>query len=121
MPEEQRYSEVLTQFNGKLRSLEEKQRLLKERILLIGRNLVESREKQSNEIGEMRADIDEIKDDMKKIKKNMERMSREIEKRARKKEVDRLGKEMKMFSPLEFARIKDVKKIVREELDGTNK
>ena len=35
---------LLSEFNTKLRDIEEKQRLLKERVLLIGQNLVESKE-----------------------------------------------------------------------------
>ena len=35
---------------------------------------------------------------------------------ARKSELEILGRQAKMFQPLEFARIEDVKKIIKEEL-----
>jgi len=117
MPEEN-YTDyataLLTEFNTKLRDMEEKQKLLKERVLLIGENLIEARENINSEITEMKLDLEGIKGDIKRIKNSLLSISGEIDKRARKSELELLQKQMKMFSPLEFARIEDVKKLLEK-------
>ena len=40
-------TELLSEFNTKLRDIEERQRLIKDRVLLIGENLVEGKEEST--------------------------------------------------------------------------
>ena len=54
---------------NKLKDLEEKQRILKERILLIGENLIEVKEKNNGRFLEIKKDIEEIP---KKVLKKVE-------------------------------------------------
>jgi predicted nucleic acid-binding Zn-ribbon protein len=49
--------------NTRVRDLEEKQRLLKDRTLLIGQNLVEDREEIFNELHELKKSILQIKEE----------------------------------------------------------
>ena len=46
---------LLAEFNTKLRDIEERQRLIKDRVLLIGENLVDGREDSIQEISELKA------------------------------------------------------------------
>lgn len=107
---------LLSELNTKLRDLDEKQRLLKERVLLIGQNLVDGKENSEKEIANMKVDIQDIKLNMEKIKGGILRMSEELDKKARKSELELLQKQAKMFQPLEFARIEDVKNIVKKNI-----
>ncbi len=90
---------LLSELNTKLRDTEEKHRLLKERVLLIGQNLVEARENTSKEISELKANIEEMKKEISKIKSSFLRFSEELDKKARKSELEILSKQMKMFQP----------------------
>lgn len=114
MAEEQQdyITPLLSEFNTKLVDIEEKQRLSKERVLLISQNLVELREEFNKTRTELKISIEEMKGDIEKMKRGIIRVAEEIEKRAKKSEVEILNNQMKMFSPLEFARIQDVQKMI---------
>ena len=103
---------LLSEFNTKLRDLEEKQRLLKERVLLIGQNLIETKEAIEKEVGELKLFAEEARKDISNIKESIISLSEELEKKARKQEVEIIAKQIRMFSPLELVRMQDLKKII---------
>ena len=96
--------------NTKVRDLEEKQRILKDRLLLIGQNLVEFREKTNESLIEMKKEIEIMKRNMERLVSFFETASSEFSKFARKEDLEILSKQAKMFQPLEFIRKKDLKK-----------
>lgn len=101
----------------RLNEIEEKQRLLKDRTLLIGENLISTKEKQEKENSEIKQELSSIKQEVKELKNLNKRLVYEIENLARKSEVEILQKQFKMFEPLEIARIKDIKEIIKKELN----
>jgi hypothetical protein len=105
------YNQAATDANMGIRDLEEKQRVLKERIFLIGQNLVEMREKTTRDMIELKKEIEIIKEGMERIKEFLEIASGEFQKFARKEDLEILSKQAKMFQPLEFVRKKDLEKI----------
>lgn len=122
MPEQQQDYIVLllSEFNTKLRDIEEKQKLLKDRVLLIGENLIELREEADRRLTELKIQSEQTKQDILKIKDVLQRMGEEIENRARRNEIEILKKQAKMFQPLELARIEDVKRIIQESQNVTS-
>src|SRR3989338_2483540 len=100
----------------KLRDLEQGQKLMKDRVLLIGKNLIEFEEKSSAEITEIKKEVQEMKTDVKRIKSIIESLSEEVSKSARKEELAILSRQYKMFEPLNYARIEDVEEIIDEKL-----
>ena len=103
----QYYSDAYT----KVRDLEEKQRTLKDRTLLIGENLVELKEKTAEDLAEIKKDIAEIRTTLERLKSFIESASVEFSKFAHKEDLDILAKQAKMFQPLEFVRWKDLEKL----------
>lgn len=100
MPEEQQYEyNYFGELNTKVNDLEERQRLLKERVILLGSNLIETKEDVGKEIINIKILLEEMKQDMKRVKDAILRLSDDVDKRARKNEVDLLAKQMKMFEP----------------------
>jgi len=73
--------------NAQLRDIEEKQRLLKERVLLIGQSLIGERDKTFKEIQEMKKSFIEIKDENSRIKELLERITEQLNNVARKEEL----------------------------------
>jgi hypothetical protein len=116
MPEQQQdyITPLLSDFSTKLREIEEKQKLLKDRVLLIGENLITSREGLDSEINELKIQAEQTKQDILKIKETLQRIIEELDNRARKSEVDNLKKQARMFQPLELARIEDVEKMIKQ-------
>lgn len=109
-------NELLIEFSTRLNEVEEKQRLIKDRALLIGKNLITTKEDYEKEFSEIKRRVLEVESDIKIIKRVNKRIIEEIGNLARKNEVEVLQKQMKMFQPLELARIKDVRDIVKEEI-----
>ncbi|MCW8965844.1 MAG: hypothetical protein OQK82_04035 [Candidatus Pacearchaeota archaeon] len=108
--QEQNYIDPLV----KLRDIEEKQRILKDRLLLVGQNLIETKEKQEQKIINMKKDIETIKQDLTRIKSFIETLSTEFSKFAKKEDLEILTKQAKMFQPLEFVRKSDLEKLKNE-------
>jgi hypothetical protein len=85
--------------NLRLRDLEEKQRVLKNQILLIGKNLIDIREKNTRDILEIKKDLDIIKTNIERLTSFLDSTSDELSKFAKKDDVDILAKQMRMFQP----------------------
>jgi predicted nucleic acid-binding Zn-ribbon protein len=93
--QEEYFGDITTRVND----LEERQRLLKERVILVGTNLIETKEEFGKEIINLKLAIENMRQDMKKVKEAVLRVSEELDKKARKFEVELLAKQMKMFEP----------------------
>ena len=103
MTEEADYSEKFSDdVVLKVRDLEEKQRILKDRVLLIGQNLIDTKEKTNEDILTIKKDLEKIKDSMGKIRMFIESISTEFPKFARKDDLNILIKQAKMFQPLKY-------------------
>jgi len=100
----------LSNVSVRFRDLEEKNKMLRDRILLIGQNLIETKEKTTSEILEIKQELEVIKKNMERLVSFLETASAEFSKFARKEDLEILSKQAKMFQPLEFVRKKDLKK-----------
>ena len=103
--------QTLGRTDTKIRNLEEKQRILKDRLLLIGQNLIENREKNNQDVLEIKKEIEIIKQNIKRMILFLETASNEFSKFARKEDLEILSKQAKIFQPLEFVRKKDLEKL----------
>jgi len=115
MPEEETYDATegyVTDFNVKLRDIEEKQNLLKERVILLGENLIDEKEDVEDEVSKMRADMASLENEVSKIKLAIERLIESQNNFARKREVEILQRQFEMFQPLELARMSDVRDMI---------
>lgn len=103
--------QISWEMNTKIRDLEERYRMLRDRLLLLGQNLIEIKEKTSGDIFEMKKDLEIIKRNIERLISFFETASAEFSKFARKEDLEILSKQAKMFQPLEFVRKKDLKKL----------
>ena len=109
--QEEYYGQFYSEANIRIKDLEEKQGVLKERVLLIGKNLIETKEDTTKKVLEMKKDIETIKQDIGKIKVFLETISSEFSKFARKDDLEILSKQARMFQPLEFIKKSNLKKM----------
>ncbi len=91
--EEQFFSDL----NTRLMDIEEKQRLLKDRVILIGKNLVEEREKTFNETQELKKSIIKLENDAKTMKDLIQRVLELLDNTARKEELMILQRQFDLF------------------------
>jgi hypothetical protein len=80
-----------------LRDMEEKLRLLKDRILLIGQSLVDERGKNFNEIQELKKEFFKIKEENQRMKEFLQRVTEQLSNSARKEEVLILQRQFDLF------------------------
>ncbi len=107
---------LLSEFGTRLNEMEEKQRLIKDRVLLIGENLIATKEEYENQFSEFKKQISQLSSETNTLKQINKRIVNELENFGRKSEFKILERQMKMFQPLELARIQDIEKIVKKEL-----
>lgn len=111
MAEEDYETQYFTETSTKVRDLEEKQRIIKDRILLIGQNLIEMKEEVHETFLEIKKDIEIMKRDIERLKSFFETASGEFSKFAKKEDLEILSKQAKMFRPLELVTKKDLEKL----------
>jgi hypothetical protein len=100
----------------KLQDLEEKQNIIKDRVLLIGENLVSQKDETENEISQLKAQISSLSEELRRLKLIIERILEETDNFARKNEFQILQRQFEIFQPMNIARISDVETIVGREL-----
>ncbi len=71
----------------RLRDLEEKNRLLRDRVLLLGQSVIEERDKSFKEAQEMKSIVIKLREEMDRMKELMQRMAEQISSMARKEEL----------------------------------
>ena len=108
--------EILTDINTRLKDLDEKQSLLKEKVLLIGQSFLKQEEGISKEIALIRDDIREIKNDMERMKEAINHIVNESANFARKEELRIIERYMKLWEPLKFVKEDEVRSMISEAL-----
>jgi len=108
----------LSDFNTRLRDLEDRNRTLRERVLLLGNNVISAREELENEIKKLKKENIEIKSILRNLNRICENLLVQSEKFIKKDEAYAIQRMLKDFQPLEFARKKDVEDILKEKFDS---
>ena len=99
---DENYSEQTQYFadiNTRLRDVEEKQRLLQDRTLLIGQNLIDEKESTFESVQEMKKTLLILKEENLKMKDFIQRMAEQISELTRKEEFMILQRQFDMFKP----------------------
>ncbi|HJX50705.1 MAG TPA: hypothetical protein VJ438_04540 [Candidatus Nanoarchaeia archaeon] len=91
--------QVFSEINTKVRDIEEKQRILKDRILLTSQNLIEMKDKTESKIIEIKKDVEILKQKIDRMLSFIETISSEFSKFARKDDLEILAKQARMFQP----------------------
>ncbi|MEK6844173.1 MAG: hypothetical protein AABX83_01975 [Nanoarchaeota archaeon] len=94
-PQEYNYQQYASQNSGsKVRDIEDKLNLLKNRINLIGQSYVGEREKSFNEIQELKKAVIQIKEEHVRILELLQRITEQINNSARKEEFAMLQRQL---------------------------
>jgi hypothetical protein len=103
--------QFLGDMNAKVRDIEEKQKILRDRLLLIGQNLIEMKDSTNKKMLDMKKDVEIMKQTLERLSSFMETVSGEFSKFAKKEDLEILTKQAKMFQPMDFVRKEDLKKL----------
>jgi len=92
-PNQQFFADI----GARIRDLEEKQRLIKDRVVLLGNSFVEERSKNISEINEMKKTLTIIKEEHERMKEFLQRITEQLEGVARKEELMILQRQFNLF------------------------
>lgn len=101
MAEEDYSYDWFEHLNAKIKDLEEKQKLMKNRLTLIGENLIEEKEKRNNEITEIKKNIKTLMQNVDRMRNFLESLSEELPKFAKKQDLEILAKQSKMLESID--------------------
>ena len=97
--EDYEYNDSYGDIYVRINDLEEKQRILKNRLLLVGQNLIEHKEQTNKKIIEIKKDVEILKNNMERMASFIETISSEFSKFAKKEDIEIIAKQIKMFEP----------------------
>ncbi len=113
--------EFLVDMNARVRDLEGRYNLLRDRVLVINQNMIEEYKKTVNEDRVINSDIKDIKKEIFEIKETLRHLIGEIDFFARKEDVKLLEKYINLWNPMNFTTEKEVLRIVQDELSKIKK
>ena len=107
---------LLSDFNTRLRDIEERNQLVRERILLLGKNLIESKQETEDEIRKLKKQTTEITNNLEKLQTLSKKIVQETQKFVKRNEILIIERMLKDYQPLEFMRKKDVEELIEKRL-----
>jgi len=119
MAEQEQYNPndaLLNDISVKLRDIEEKQNIVKDRVLLIGENLVSEKDETDQKIVDLKSEIIKLNEEVRRVKLAIERIVDDSNNFVRKNEFEILQRQFQMFQPLELARMSDVQLMIERAL-----
>jgi len=89
--------QLIPEMNTRVRDIEEKQRILKDRVLLVSQSFVDDRDKTFNEIQQLKKQVIQLQEDNKRMKEILERMAEQASEAAKKSELAILQRQFDLF------------------------
>ena len=105
-----------TDFNNRLMDLEERNRILRERVVLLGNNLISIRDDLFSELEGLKKQVFSLKTEAEKISSLNQIIISELNNFVKKSETAIIERMLRDFQPLEFARTKDINELVEEAI-----
>lgn len=114
MEETQQEYGSLAEVNSRIRLLESKYTLMRERVFVINQNMIEEYKKLMADIKGINEDLTEIKRDVAKMKEITANTVKEMEFLARKDQLKVLEKYINFWNPLNFVTEQEVRDLIEE-------
>lgn len=107
------YNSVID-LNSKLKTLESKYNLSRDRLLIINQNMMDQFKITSSEMRLLKDEIKDIKTDINSIKESINLISKELNRSVKKEDVKVIEKYVSMWDPLKFVTEDQLKEILKE-------
>ncbi len=111
----------LNELNTRLRILEGKYNLTRERMLIINQNMLDHYKKTNVDLKSIEEDLSEIKESLEVLKNAIKTIMKEIKFLARKEEVKVLEKYINMWNPLKLVTREEVEELIEKRLKNAKK
>jgi len=112
---------LLNDFNTRLRDIDERNKLIRERVLLLGKNLVNTKQETEKDLKLIKKQQVKIIEDLEKLSKITNSLVNEFNKFIKRDEMMVIERMLKDFQPLEFMRRKDVEELIEKKFEENKK
>ena len=107
---------LLSDLNTRIRDAEERNKITKDRALLVGKNLIETKQETSDELKEIKLQNTSMQREIEKLQKISNSLIEETGKYIKREEMILLERMLKDFQPLEFVRMKDLEEAIEQKI-----
>ena len=114
-------SALLSDFASRVRNLEEKFNILRERVLVLTQNFVKRERKLQKDMGLIQEDNKDLRLELKEIKSRIESLLSQHEGFVRKEEIAVIEKYFKLFDPIKFVTEDEIEERVERILSQRRK
>jgi hypothetical protein len=116
MPEEETISVLLADLSTKLKEIDERNRILKERISLLSQTFLKREDRNNKEFAFIKEELNSLRLETGRLKEAVQHIISESAGFARKEELKVIERYAKMFEPVKFVKPEEVKEMIKEEL-----
>ena len=116
-PQDSQTKFLRSDFNTRLKDIDERNKLIRERVLLLGKNLISLRQENDDEIRTIKKENTQIKQDIDKLKRTSNSLLTEFNKFVKREELVLVERMLKDFQPLEFMRKKDIEELIEKKIN----
>lgn len=103
------------EYNTRLRDIEERNNLIKERTLVLSKNFVDFKNETTEDIKGIKKILKQLQEDNEKIKSTLNALIQQNGKYVKRDEMMGFERMLKDFQPLEFVRMKDLDELVEKK------
>ena len=108
--------EVISDINTRIRDIDEKHSLLKEKTILLGQSFLKQEEGITTDLAMIKDEVREMRNELERMKEAINHIVHESANFARKEELRVLDRYMKIWEPLKFVKEEEVKKMIFEAM-----
>jgi len=116
MAEEQTFTQqdLVLDINSRVRSLEGRYNILRDRVLIVNNNMISEHKKVSSEARALDEDVKDVKSEIFKLKEVIRHLIEELDNLARKEDVKFLEKYINFWNPLKLTTETDVIRLIED-------
>ena len=114
--QEQGLQNFVVDVGSRVRSLEGRYNLLRDRVLVINNNMITEYKKVLGELRVVNTELKEIKTDIFRLKETIKHLIAEVNTYARREDVKVLEKYINLWNPMKFVSESEVRKMIAEAL-----
>ncbi len=105
---------LVSDFDARIRILETKYSLVRERMFVINQNMIDEYKKLSEDMHLLQSDLKDLKDTLFEIKETTRQIIKELETFSKKEDVKVLEKYINFWNPLKFVTEKEVIDLIKK-------
>ena len=103
------------EYNTRLRDIEERNNIIKERTLVLSKNFVDFKNETNEDLKEIKKILKKLLEDNEKIKLTLNSLIQQNGKYIKRDEMAGFERMLKDFQPLEFVRMKDLDNLINDK------